>query len=168
MDSFLNIETVDDEEILTDVFLVMEFIPHDLKAVLDQPQILLNQNQAVTIVYNLILCLKFLHSANIIHRDLKPNNILIKDNCMVKLCDFGFARSNTSKADERSKQRPRSAVCFTRFYRPPEIIFKNKNYDEQTDVWSFGCIASEVIHHIEKVNSARAEKVLFKGSSCYP
>lgn len=168
LDSFYQTETIKDTEVLTDVFLVMEYIEHDLKEVLDQAGILLNENQAVTIVYNLLLCLKFLHSANVIHRDLKPSNILINDNCTVKLCDFGFARSNSLAATVNAKQRPRSAVCFTRFYRPPEIIFKNKNYNEQADIWSFGCIASEVVHHMEEVNEARADKVLFKGSSCFP
>ena len=41
-----------------------------------------------------MLCaLNFIHSANIIHRDLKPDNILITNNCTVKICDFGLSRA---------------------------------------------------------------------------
>lgn len=44
-------------------------------------------------MYNLLCALKNLHAANIIHRDLKPGNILINDECNIKLCDFGISRT---------------------------------------------------------------------------
>ena len=37
--------------------------------------------------------MNFLHSANIMHRDLKSENVLIDDECRIKICDFGMARS---------------------------------------------------------------------------
>ena len=37
--------------------------------------------------------MNFLHSANIMHRDLKSENVLIDDECRIKICDFGIARS---------------------------------------------------------------------------
>ena len=37
--------------------------------------------------------LKFMHSAQIIHRDLKPSNLLLNSDCLLKICDFGLARS---------------------------------------------------------------------------
>ena len=46
-----------------------------------------------TILYNVLLGLKYLHKANIIHRDMKTANVLINQNCTAKLCDFGLARS---------------------------------------------------------------------------
>ena len=44
------------------------------------------------IMYQLLGALRHMHSAGIVHRDLKPNNILINDDCDIKLCDFGSAR----------------------------------------------------------------------------
>jgi mitogen-activated protein kinase 1/3 len=38
---------------------------------------------------------KYLHESNVIHRDMKPANILVNEDCTVKLCDFGLARSIT-------------------------------------------------------------------------
>jgi len=37
--------------------------------------------------------LLYIHSANCLHRDLKPGNILINEDCTVRICDFGMARS---------------------------------------------------------------------------
>ena len=37
--------------------------------------------------------MKYLHSADVLHRDMKPANILINEDCTVKICDFGLARS---------------------------------------------------------------------------
>ena len=45
------------------------------------------------IMYNVLCAVNYLHTANITHRDLKPGNILITDNCGVKICDFGLART---------------------------------------------------------------------------
>lgn len=45
------------------------------------------------IVYQILKALKFVHSGELIHRDLKPSNILINSECLVKVADFGLARS---------------------------------------------------------------------------
>ena len=39
------------------------------------------------------LGLKYLHSIGILHRDIKPGNLLVNSNCLLKICDFGLARS---------------------------------------------------------------------------
>jgi len=46
-----------------------------------------------TLVYNILVGLKYIHSADVLHRDLKPANVLINEDCSVKICDFGLARS---------------------------------------------------------------------------
>ena len=44
------------------------------------------------VVYNLLCAMKYIHSANVMHRDIKPGNILLNEDCSVKVCDFGLAR----------------------------------------------------------------------------
>ena len=47
----------------------------------------------MTILYNLLCAVNFMHSANVMHRDIKPSNILIDEKCNIKICDFGISRT---------------------------------------------------------------------------
>ena len=66
-------------------------------------------------MYQLLCALKYLHSANVWHRDIKPGNLLVNQNCDLKLCDFGLARSarypclpttRARAAQQRALRRP--------------------------------------------------------------
>ena len=50
-------------------------------------------DQIISILYEIVTGIRYLHSANVLHRDLKPANILINEDGSVKICDFGLARS---------------------------------------------------------------------------
>ena len=59
----------------------------------------------------------------------------------------------------------------TRFFRPPEVILLEKNYDCSVDIWSFGCIASEIVtcsEEYQRNGFNRNRRTLFKGKHCYP
>lgn len=91
----------------------------------------------------------------------------------MRLCDFGFSRSIKTFVKESSghnnrQQRAYSKICMTRYFRSPEIIFQQNSYDERTDLWSFGCLASQLIKHMQEPNLDIRKKILFKGNSCYP
>jgi len=80
------------QESFHDVYIVMELMSCDLKHLLktNQP---FSEMDIKYIMYNFLLGIKYIHSANVIHRDVKPGNILIDDEMNVKICDFGLARS---------------------------------------------------------------------------
>jgi len=44
-------------------------------------------------MYNMLTAVKYLHDSRVLHRDMKPANVLINEDCSIKICDFGLARS---------------------------------------------------------------------------
>lgn len=74
------------------LFLVMEFCESDLQKLLIKAMYL-KELHVKTIIYSLLCGLRYLHAAKIIHRDIKPGNVLLKEDCSVRICDFGLARS---------------------------------------------------------------------------
>jgi serine/threonine protein kinase len=100
-----------DPETFESIFLVMEHVEQDLANLLKSKNILFKEEDALHILYNILCGINFLHSANIMHRDLKPGNILINNQCQIKICDFGMARSETSALKSNIKTQSLSEVC---------------------------------------------------------
>lgn len=97
---------------------------------------------------------------------MKLENILITKYFEVKICDFGLSRSIETNLKPTKMKRKMSGACFTRYYRPPEVILQNENYDESADLWSMGCILSVVFQKIFKTGND--VEMLFDGDSCFP
>jgi len=72
--------------------IVLEFVDSDLKKLL-KSSLKLEEVHIKTIMYNVLWALKHVHSAAVLHRDIKPGNILVNEDCSVRICDFGLARS---------------------------------------------------------------------------
>ncbi|CAL6306357.1 unnamed protein product [Bathycoccus prasinos] len=113
----------------------------------------------------ILITLQYIHSKDIIHRDIKverftsdcflknlfkkkPSNILINQDCQIKLADFGLARGIFCKQTQRY-------ACDLTSYRAPEILMKCKAYSKAVDIWSVGCITGELFQR----------RVLFPGTS---
>lgn len=77
---------------LGDLYLVFEFMDTDLQKIMRSSQFM-TMEHIVFIMYQILIGLKYLHSANVIHRDLKPANVLIDcRDCTIKIADFGLSR----------------------------------------------------------------------------
>lgn len=94
--------------------------------------------------YQLLYGLHHMHSAGVVHRDLKPANLFVNGDCHLKIGDLGLARSLISDDPDHSEQYITEYVV-TRWYRAPEIMYSYETYDYAIDVWSVGCILSEMI-----------------------
>ncbi|SCM05905.1 protein kinase 6, putative [Plasmodium chabaudi chabaudi] len=97
---------------------------------------ILNIKEVKYIIFELLLALCYLHSNNYLHRDIKPENIFINSKGEVKLGDLGLSI-------EKSDNMTPSVV--TIWYRPPELLLKQNNYDQKVDIWSVGCLFVELI-----------------------
>lgn len=73
------------------LFLVLEYISHDLSGILDMGH-RFTPVQSKYIFHQLLSVLQYMHSQNYVHRDLKSSNILLQSDFTVKLADFGLAR----------------------------------------------------------------------------
>ena len=137
-----------------DVYMVSELMDTDLNYVIESGQTITTEHvQCFT--YQLLCGISYIHSYNVVHRDLKPGNVLVDQNCQLKICDFGLARScaNGSERDSDSQQLLTMYVT-TRWYRAPELLCFNVTYGSPVDMWSVGCILAELL----------GRQPLFKGS----
>lgn len=125
---------------LSDVYYIFEFMDTTLGQVIKSKQKLTEQH-VQTIMYQMLLGLNYMHSADILHRDLKPDNILINSRCEVKICDFGLSRG----IDFRNDPTQSTNFIQTRWYRSPEMLLDYPTVSKQVDMWSIGCIFAELM-----------------------
>uniref|UniRef100_A0A7C9CNK3 non-specific serine/threonine protein kinase n=1 Tax=Opuntia streptacantha TaxID=393608 RepID=A0A7C9CNK3_OPUST len=81
--------------------------------------------------------MNYLHQNNIIHRDLKAANLLMDENEVVKVADFGVARV-------KAQSGVMTAETGTYRWMAPEVI-EHKPYDHKADVFSFGIVMWELL-----------------------
>ncbi|XP_068432468.1 mitogen-activated protein kinase 15 isoform X2 [Clinocottus analis] len=136
-----------------DIYLIFEYMDTDLHAVIKKGTLLKDIHKRY-VMYQLLKAIKYLHSGNVIHRDQKPSNVLLDTDCVVKLCDFGLARS-LNQVQEDSGNPALTEYVATRWYRAPEILLGSTRYTKGVDMWSLGCILAEML----------LGKALFPGTS---
>jgi serine/threonine protein kinase len=129
-------------------YLVMEYVEGpNLRGSLDF-------DDALPIIRQLIDGIQAAHEKNIVHRDLKPTNIKITPEGVVKILDFGLAKSVESRlpTDGKPEDSPTltigatqaGAVLGTAAYMSPEQA-KGKAADQRSDIWSFGVVVYELL-----------------------
>ena len=121
-----------------DVYIVMEKMDSDLQKIIASKQELSDEHYQF-ILYQILRAIYYLHSANIIHRDFKPSNVLINEDCTVKLCDFGMSRGI------KEENALLTEYVVTRYYRAPEVMLSSHHYTKKIDVWSIGCAFAELL-----------------------
>ncbi|KAG2494353.1 hypothetical protein HYH03_007410 [Edaphochlamys debaryana] len=127
---------------LNDIHMVMEFMDHDLKSLMnDKSQMTRSFSVAEVkcLMLQILSGMEYLHENWVIHRDLKTSNILYNNRGELKICDFGLARQYGSPL------RPYTQPVVTLWYRPPELLLGATHYSTAVDVWSLGCIMAELL-----------------------
>ncbi|CAO3694005.1 unnamed protein product [Rhizopus stolonifer] len=94
-------------------------------------------------IRQILLGLAYLHNRNILHRDIKAGNILLDQNGICKITDFGLSKlSGQDKAYDPHSNN--SAMRGTVFWMAPEVV-KGTNYNAKVDIWSLGCTVIEML-----------------------
>ncbi|KAJ1933958.1 Cyclin-dependent kinase catalytic subunit [Linderina macrospora] len=132
------------------LYLVFEFLDLDLKKYMDSvgPGGL-SPGQVKSYMHQLVKGLAFCHAHRTLHRDLKPQNLLIDQDGMLKIADFGLGRAFGVPL------RVYTHEVVTLWYRAPEILMGSRHYSIGMDMWSVGCIFAEMVQR----------KPLFPGDS---
>jgi len=98
----------------------------------------LDEQEAIFFFYQIINGLEHIHKNNIVHRDMKPENLLLSENKLLKIIDFGL--SNQYKPGQLL-QTPCGSPC----YAAPEMILGRKYSGLMVDIWSSGIILYAMI-----------------------
>ncbi|KAF0266812.1 hypothetical protein FOG51_01480 [Hanseniaspora uvarum] len=123
--------------------LVLEFLPMDLEKLIKKKTIIFNSMDLKLIVLQMLRGVNHLHRLSIMHRDLKPANLLIGNDGMIKIADFGLARIYDDGGINAHSNMTNNVV--TRWYKAPELLLGSKNYDFKIDIWSLGLIIIELL-----------------------
>ncbi|CRG98973.1 cdc2-related protein kinase 1, putative [Plasmodium relictum] len=139
-ENILSIKEVVIGKNLNDIYLVMEYIEHELKILLDNKLPSFTISELKCLLKQLLSGINYLHTNWVMHRDLKPTNLLYSNRGILKICDFGMSR----KFGHINIHNLTKNVV-TLWYRAPELLLGEKFYTNKIDIWSVGCIFAEMI-----------------------
>ncbi|CAD8208031.1 unnamed protein product [Paramecium pentaurelia] len=120
--------------------LVFEFVDKSIYQMYIQQKEMgktIPEDQIKSLIYQVANGLSYMHKHGYFHRDLKPENLLVSNNGVVKIIDLGCAREIRSRP-------PYTDYIATRWYRAPEILLKQANYNSPVDIFALGCIMAEL------------------------
>ncbi|OCH96513.1 Pkinase-domain-containing protein [Obba rivulosa] len=140
-ENVVNIREVVVGDTLTQVFIVMDFIEHDLKTLLTVMPSPFLQSEIKTLLLQLLSAVAYCHERWILHRDLKTSNLLMNNRGTIKVADFGLARRYGDPVGVGGLTQ----LVVTLWYRAPEILLGATTYSTAVDMWSVGCIFAELI-----------------------
>ena len=116
-------------------YIVMEYIEGKTLKQLLQKRGALTLNEVIDIMLQLTDGLAHAHDAYIIHRDIKPQNIMIEDNGLIKITDFGIAMAlNSTQLTQTNSVH----------YLPPEQA-NGKGSTVKSDIYSLGILMYELL-----------------------
>lgn len=96
---------------LDNVFMVMEYMEHDLKALMEMRKRPFSTSEIKCLMLQLLDGVKYLHDNWVLHRDLKTSNLLMNNKGELKICDLGLSRHYGSPS------KPYTPLVVTMWYR---------------------------------------------------
>src|SRR5271155_1643982 len=118
-------------------YIAMEYVEGKTIQQLLNLERVLSTDKVIKITRDVCAGLDHAHAAGIIHRDVKPPNLMLMSNGMVKIMDFGIAKSSASMTMA-------GQVLGTPSYMSPEQV-KGKKLDGRSDLFSYGVCLYEMV-----------------------
>src|ERR1043166_2331508 len=135
-------------------FMVMEFLRgEDLRHAIKNNHTG-DLKSKLKIALQVARALEYIHSQKIVHRDIKPENVHINTAGVVKLMDFGIAKT------EGLAMTRAGYVLGTPYYMSPEQVM-GQNITEQVDVYSFGVMLFEIITGTKPIAGDTVERIFY-------
>src|SRR6185312_3889194 len=103
-------------------------------------------DEIVDVLRDVARALSFAHSRGVIHRDIKPDNVLLAEGAAT-VTDFGVAKAvSAARAEGMSSTLTSVGTSIgTPMYMPPEQAAADPSTDHRADIYSFGCMAYELL-----------------------
>ncbi|MBA2737833.1 MAG: serine/threonine protein kinase [Pyrinomonadaceae bacterium] len=130
-------------------YLAMEYVEgNTLRGLLKKKEI--DKIHALDIACQMTKALSAAHKAGIVHRDIKPENVIVTDDGLVKVLDFGLAKPFLAQNEEANRgigdsldTKPGMIIGTTAYMSPEQI--RGQTLDSRTDIWSLGVVLYEML-----------------------
>ncbi|MFN8577101.1 MAG: serine/threonine-protein kinase [Candidatus Sericytochromatia bacterium] len=130
--NIVNIHDIGEED--EQYYMVMEFLEGKSIANILEEQKILPIDQCVDISIQICRALDYIHKNFIVHRDIKPDNIILINDKIAKITDFGIAQNDS----EQLRLTQDGAILGSVMYISPEQLRSSKDVDNRTDIFSYG------------------------------
>jgi eukaryotic-like serine/threonine-protein kinase len=125
-------------------YIAMEYISGRSLELLLQEQKTILSKRIIYMIRQVCAGLQVAHEKGIVHRDIKPGNIWLGSNDLVKLLDFGLAKSVAGSGNAEFSLTMTGTVLGTPAYMSPEQC-QGLPVDGRSDLYSVGCVMYEML-----------------------
>ncbi|KAI4881330.1 hypothetical protein NFI96_029944 [Prochilodus magdalenae] len=130
--------------------LIMEYLPAgSLKDYLPRNKAQITQHRLFLYAMQICQGMDYLGSQNYIHRDLAARNVLVENETLVKIGDFGLTKSIKDNEDYYTVKEEQDSPVY---WYAPECLIHRKFY-KASDVWSFGVTLYELMTYCDRKSS---------------
>eukprot|EP01156_Anaeramoeba_ignava_P000662 Anaeramoba_ignava/a1088_45.p1 GENE.a1088_45~~a1088_45.p1 ORF type:complete len:441 (+),score=172.18 a1088_45:23-1345(+) len=152
------------------VVILMEYCPDTLVKMMERKlehSSQFSEDQVLKIFHSICMGVHHMHTQDppIAHRDLKIENVLIGNDSIFKLCDFGSATTKQyflESQQERYEAEEDIQANTTLTYRAPEMIdlYRENPITEKVDIWALGCVLYQLLFFKEAFDQGSELQIL--------